>query len=131
MILYRLQFPETELVICRTGEWYLLHWKTCSRFQKGTYSCSLQGTSEKPQVCSFFNQYDCWFKQNFVVDGQTSVIRVDQNRFGQWIKGIRLDESGKVMALPDFDEMREMVAEILISPVFSILAPGTKPHSGA
>lgn len=126
MIRYRLQFPETELVICRTGEWYLLHWKTCSRFRKETYSCSLQGTAEKPQVCSFFNQYDCWFKQNVVVAGQSSAIRVDQNRFEEWAKGIRLDERGKVVAFPPFDEMREMVADIPISHVFSILPPGDK-----
>lgn len=125
IVRYRLLFPGTELIFSRTDEWYLLHWKKCTLFREDTYSCSAQGSDEKPQICSYFNQYDCWFKQNFVAEIDKAIVRLDQRRFERWLKDVKVDETGRVVSLPLFGETCKIVSGMPIAPTFSLLLPGS------
>jgi hypothetical protein len=126
---YRLLFPGTELVFSRADEWFILHWKKCSLFLEDTFSCAAQVSDEKPQICSYFNQYDCWFKQNFITEIETNIVRLDRRRFAEWVKEIKVDEAGKVVSLPLFEESSKMVSEIPIAPIFSLLPTGRQRRS--
>jgi hypothetical protein len=126
MARYRLLFPDTEIVACDTGDWYVLHWKTCSLFEQETHSCSAQDTASKPRVCAFFNQYECWFKQNFVLDTDTPPLRLNHARFERWLEAVSLDDRGGVLSMPTIEASCEIVQDLPISPVFRRLGDGTK-----
>jgi hypothetical protein len=123
MARYRLLYPKTEFVFCDTGDWYLLHWKTCSFFLRETCACSVHSSSQKPQICDSFNQDDCWFKQNFIEAPEKTVIRIDLMRFERWLQEVRQMESGGNVLLPPFEESRRIVSGIPVSPAFSPVYP--------
>ncbi|GAM08078.1 hypothetical protein OR1_00348 [Geobacter sp. OR-1] len=130
MARYRLLFPGTELLVCDTGEWYLLHWKACSFFQQATYTCTVHSSEEKPRICERFDQEECWFRCNFVDSPGESLLRMDRARFERWSQEIRSAETGEDLLLHSFEQSRQIVSAIPIAPLYTPLTPDDKAGAG-
>lgn len=113
-IRYLLLFRNTEMAVSTAGEWSIVKWEECSALDVDTCLCRLHNTPQKPHTCTQFNPYNCWYKNNFVLEGSQDVYRLDLKRFDVWVKEVQFAEDGRIIAGPDFERSMEILQEMPI-----------------
>jgi len=120
-IKYLLNFPNTEILITRSGDWHLVRWGNCCEFEVRDLTCKLHNTPDKPRICVNYNPYNCWYKRIFVINEPPEAYRLNSARFKEWVNGIRFNEQGKVTTTPDFELALEIVKTIPLETTFKML----------
>jgi len=124
---YLLLFPDTEVLVSVTGDWSIVKWSTCGELDGACATCRVHGTPAQPRICATFSPYNCWYKRNFVAGGTPETYRLDRARFDRWVEAIGLDQDGRIVAAPSFEEAQELLAGSPISPVLEMDPALAKP----
>lgn len=123
---YMLLFPNTEVVVTATGDWFVLEWQECREFEASTCACRVHHSTVQPRICFYYNAYDCWYKKNFVGELPPQIYRLNLSRFEIWVNEILFDDKGKIVSAPCFEKSQEILKATPIEPTFQFQASMTR-----
>lgn len=118
-IRFSLLFPDTEFIVSEAGEFSLIKWTKCAKFDEEKCTCTVHATPEQPLTCVHFNPFQCWYKRNFVTDGPSpDVYRLNMARYEKWVTKIEFDSDNTITKFPSFEEAQDLLKDIAIEPAF-------------
>lgn len=117
-VYYMLMFPNTEMVVTATGDWFVLKWQDCREFEADTCGCKVHDSPSQPCICFSYNAYDCWYKKNFTVELPPGIYRLDLARFDVWVNEILFDDNGRIASAPSFEKSQQVLKAIPIEPLY-------------
>lgn len=109
-IKYMLGFPGTNMILHENGNWQIQIEQNC-RFLTAENLCSIHDTPEIPKTCTFFNPYNCFYRQNFTADHSGNLIKINYYAFKKILERISFDELGNITAIPTQEEIRQIVLQ--------------------
>lgn len=120
-----LDFPGIELGLTSDGSWSTYWTVPCRHLVGGR--CSLHGTPEKPHICVQYNPYACWYRPALGDGGGADYLRIDRARMQRVLELVELDEQRVIVAVPTWDELLEVFADLPIAVLADRAAPPAAP----
>ena len=108
---FALGFPGTELGVA-DGGWWLTIATTCQHLDAETATCGVFGEPDRPLACSYYNQWACGFRNEFLRPLPDGFARVRYEQLPMLSALFEFDPDGKVTHLP---EVGEVHAALLMS----------------
>lgn len=106
-IRFALGFPGVEIGITETGDWTLAVSSTCRHFEDG--ECSVFGMSERPLVCSAYDEFDCSYRREFLPARSPDRVRVRHEEFAALAGLFVFDDQRHVVEVPQAAEVRDAI----------------------
>ena len=107
-IRYSLNFAGTQLVVSDQG-WGLLVKTRCENLRDNR--CTLYGKPERPQICRYYPEQDCYYRKTVAEPRPENYIRLAREEFELVPELFRFDSRGGLMQTPTVDQLRYAVEE--------------------
>jgi Fe-S-cluster containining protein len=113
---YLLNFDRIELGLSPSGDWGAYYRYPCRFLNRDDFTCRVHNQPEQPQICVHYNPYQCWYKRVLTTSVGSEFLRVDRRRLEYIISHFTFDETGAIVAGPDWATLVEGIAALPPAP---------------
>ena len=124
---YLLNFDRIELGVSSGGEWSVYYRYPCRFLDRDTFGCRLHATPEQPRICVHYNPYQCWYKRVLTRPVTDDFVRIDRPRFEALLPLYGFDDTGAIVAAPDWATLVATIAGLPLAPQPPVAEPPPSP----